>query len=176
MLASALNGSRRPQEAAPVYEGALGLARALGDGAPARAIAVASNNLASDLLKSASRSAAESALMRLAADAAHEYWLKCGDWMNDERALYLKAMVANALDDPNTALKQAERALAIIAEHGGEPIDETFLQLTRAEALKLTGDTEASERALAQADARAGAWDDEGLRSWYAAERARAAT
>ncbi|HXQ15130.1 MAG TPA: hypothetical protein VN814_10970 [Caulobacteraceae bacterium] len=174
MLASALIGSRRPREAAAIYEGALGLAQALGDGAPARAIAVASNNLASDLLEAASRSPAETALMRLAADTAHEYWLKCGDWMNDERALYLKAMVANALDDPNTALKHVERALAIIAENGGEPIDEAFLQLTRAQAFMLAGDTEASERALAQADAAAGTWDDEGLRSWYAAERARA--
>lgn len=64
--------------------------------------------------------------MRQAADAAHVYWLGCGDWTNDERALYLKAMVANAIDDPSTALRLAERALDIIAEHGGEQVDETF--------------------------------------------------
>jgi hypothetical protein len=173
MLAAALVGSRRPHEAAGVYEGALALARTLGAAAPARAIAVASNNLATDILERAERSAAETALMRQAADAAHEYWLRCGDWTNDERALYLKAMVANAVDDPSTALRLAERALDIIAEHGGEQVDETFLHLTRAHALKLAGDADASERALAEADAGAATWDEEGLRSWYAGERAR---
>ncbi|HLK24165.1 MAG TPA: hypothetical protein VKT30_05865 [Caulobacteraceae bacterium] len=173
MLAAALVGSGRPDDGAAVYGSALTLAEGLGEAAPARAIAVASNNLASDLLERADRSADESALMRRAAEAAHVYWLKCGDWTNDERALYLKAMVANVLGDPNTALAHADRALAIIAENGGEPVDETFLKLTRAHALSLLGEGAESDRALAQADSQAAAWDDESLRNWYAAERLR---
>jgi tetratricopeptide (TPR) repeat protein len=173
ILASALVGCSRSGEAAVLYEGALGLARRLSDRAPARAIAIASNNLATDLLESASRDADGAALMRLAADVAHEYWVKCGDWKNDERALYLKAMVANALGEPGVALQHVERALAIISENGAAPIDETFLYLTRAHALKLEGRIEASARALAVSDARVATWDQDRLKSWYADERRR---
>jgi hypothetical protein len=173
LLVAALVGSGRAEAALAVYSEALDLAQALGDAAPARAIAVASNNLASELLEQAARTPEETALMRIAADAAHAFWLRCGDWRNDERASYLEALVANAVGEPASALSHADDGLRTIAANGDAPIDQTFLQLAKAHALALLGEAGASAAELATADAAAGRWDDEGLVGWYAAERTR---
>jgi hypothetical protein len=173
MLVAALVGTSRAAEAAPVYTAALGLARTLGDAAPARAIAVASNNLASELVEQPSHTAAEDALMREAADAAHDFWRMCGDWTHDERARYLKALVANALGEPANAKRHADDALAIIAANSPRPIDQTFLTLARANARRRLGD-DGWRDDLAASDADAAGWDNDGLIHWHAEERARA--
>ena len=173
LLVAALVGCGRAEAALGVYRQALDLAQALGDAAPARAIAVASNNLASELLEAPTRTPEETALMRIAADAAHAFWLRCGDWRNHERASYLDALVANAVGEPASALRHADNGLDLIAANGEAPIDETFLRLARAHALALLGEDEASAVALKVADAAAAAWDDDGLQGWYAAERTR---
>src|SRR5580704_12843336 len=99
MLVAALVGCGRAAEGAAIYQGALELARTLGDAAPHRSIAVASNNLATELVEAESRTAAEAELMQRAAAASHEFWLKCGDWLNNARGHYLEALVANVLGD-----------------------------------------------------------------------------
>ncbi len=175
MLVAALVSAKRREEAAALYRAALALARAAADAAPHRAIAVASNNLASELVEAASRSPLEDELMKTAAAAAHEFWLECGTWVNEERALYLEALVANALGHPQEALAHADQALAIIAANGEEPVDAAFLGLARARALGLLGDPTGRTRELALADAVAQGWDDPGLKSWFADERAKAA-
>jgi hypothetical protein len=174
MLVAALVGSGRAREAAPVYAAALALAHSLGDAAPARAIAVASNNLASELVEQPTRAPDEEVLMRQAADAAHQYWLKAGDWTHDERARYLLALVANALGEPAAAIDQTNQALAIIAANGPRPVDVAFLTLARARAHHLSGDAGASTRDLAATDAIAATWDNPGWTLWHAEERARA--
>ena len=136
MLIAALVGSGRAGEAAALYDGALALARQAGNAAPARAIAAASNNLAAELVEAKTRSAAEDALMAAASDAAHEFWLRCGDWVNEEKALYLKALVANALGKSKAALAHADAALAIIEANGPRPSDAALLRLERAKALQ----------------------------------------
>jgi tetratricopeptide (TPR) repeat protein len=173
MLVAALVGSARAPEAAAVYAAALDLAQALGEAAPHRAVAVASNNLASELMEQPTRTPEEDALMVRAAEASHAFWLKCGDWKHDERGLYLKALVANVRGRPDEALSHVDAALAIIAANGEAPVDHTFLHLTAAHAHKLRGDAEAQARMLAVSDAAAAAWDDEGLRDWYDEERGR---
>ena len=173
MLVAALVGSGRASEASEIYGGALDLARTLDEAAPHRAIAIASNNLASELLEASSRTDAEAELMQHAAAAAHEFWLKCGDWLNDARGDYLEAMVANILGEPARGLEHADRALALIAANGGAAVDETFLHLTRAHALRLSGDEAGAAAELALSDDDAFGWDDDGLISWYAEERAR---
>ena len=174
MLVAALVGCGRADEGAAIYEGALALARALGDAALHRTIAVASNNLASELVESKSRSAAEAELMQRAAAAAHEFWLKCGNWLNDARAGYLEGLVANVLGDAPKALGHIDRALSLIAANGGAAVDETFLHLARAHALRLAGDETASAAELELSDDDAFGWDDDGLIAWYAEERGRA--
>ncbi len=166
-------GAGRAAEAAAIYEGALDLARGLEEAAPDRAIAVASNNLAMELLEAKSRTEAEAALMQRAAAASHEFWVKCGAWINDARGGYLEALVANVLGEPAAALAHADRALALIDANGGAAIDETFLHLARAHALKLAGDDEASMSELELCDNDADGWDDEGLVAWYVEERNR---
>ena len=173
MLVAALVGCGRAGEAAAIYQGALDLARTLGDAAPHRAIAVASNNLATELLEAPSRTDAEAELMQRAAKASHEFWLKCGDWLNDARGDYLEALVANVLEDPAKAVSHVDRALSLIAANGGAAVDETFLHLARAHALRLAGDDEASAAELERSDDDALGWDDDGLVAWYAEERAR---
>jgi hypothetical protein len=173
LLVAALVGVGRAAEASAIYVAALDLARRLGDAAPHRAIGVASNNLATDLLEAPSRTPDEAALMALAAEASHEFWLKCGAWEHDERGRYLRALVANVLGRPDEALGHVEAGLAIIAANGAAPIDETFLRLARAHALRLAGDGEASAAELAISDAAVASWKNPGLRSWYVEERAR---
>jgi hypothetical protein len=173
LLVAALIGSNRAEEASGIYDGALDLARALGDAAPHRAIAVASSNLATELLEATSRTEAEAGLMQRASAAGHEFWLKCGTWMNDARGDYLDALVANVIGDPVKAMAHIDRGLALIAANGGAPVDETFLHLARAHALRVAGDDEAAASELELSDSDAEGWDDEGLRSWYAEERAR---
>jgi hypothetical protein len=173
LLVAALVGDGRAGAAAPLYAAALDLARGLGDAAPARAIAVASNNLASDLLEAPARTPEEVAVMRQAADAAHAFWRQCGTWENEERALYLRALVANALGEPDAALAHARAALALIAAHEPQPIDEAFLHLAAAHAHALVGDAQARDAELAASDALAATWDDAGLIAWRAEERAR---
>jgi hypothetical protein len=173
MLVAALVGSGRAAEGAAIYQGSLELARTLGEAAPNRAIALASNNLATELLEAASRTDQEAELMQLAARASHEFWLKCGDWLNDARGEYLEALVANVLNHPAEALDHVERALRLIAANGGAAVDETFLHLARAHAFRLSGDLAASASELALSDDDAFGWDDDGLVSWYAEERAR---
>jgi hypothetical protein len=173
MLVAALVGSGRAVEGATIYQGGLDLARVLGDEAPSRAVAIASNNLATELLEAPSRTDEEAELMQVAAKAAHEFWLKCGAWTNDARADYLEALVANVLNRPSAALDHIDRALSLIAANGGAPVDETFLHLARAHALRLAGDIDASASELALSDDDALGWDDDGLVSWYAEERAR---
>jgi hypothetical protein len=111
--------------------------------------------------------------MREAADAAHEFWLECGDWTHDERARYLKALVANALGEPAAAIGHVDAALAIIAAHTPRPVDSAFLHLARARSHRLAGNAAASDRDLAISDAAAAGWDDPGLLTWHAEERAR---
>jgi hypothetical protein len=174
--ATALIGSKRVGEGAALYAVVLGLAEASGGKASDRAIAVASNNLASELVEQPSRTAAEDALMRRAAAAGLAFWRRCGTWVQEERALYLLALVANALGEPEDALKHIETSLGLIAANGEEPIDVTFLTLARANALARLGDAEGHRRELAAADADAAAWDNPGLKAWYAEERARIRT
>lgn len=173
LLVAALVGSGRAADASAIYEGALDLARGLGEAAPDRAIAVASNNLASELLEAKSRTDAEAALMQRAAAASHEFWRKCGNWLNDARGDYLEALVANVLGDHAAGLAHADRALALIAANGGAAIDETFLHLARAHALRLAADDEASAAELERCDSDAEGWDDAGLVAWYVEERNR---
>jgi len=173
LLVAALVGGKRAGEASAIYQGALELARALGDAAPSRAIAVASNNLATELLEAPSRTQAEAALMLRAATASHEFWLKCGNWLNDARGDYLDALVANVLGEFAKAMAHIDRAFALIAANGGAPVDETFLHLARAHARRLAGDEAAAASELELSDSDAEGWDDEGLTSWYAEERAR---
>lgn len=111
-----------------------------------------------------------SALVAGSAAALH-FWRRAGTWVQHERALYLRALVQNRIGEPAAARDACTEALAIIeANGGGEDIDRVFLQLQLAAALLRLKERAAGERLLAEAKAAAAAWDDAGLKSWFAEE------
>jgi hypothetical protein len=116
---------------------------------------------------------AEAALMLRAAEAALHFWRRHGTPVNQPRAHFLLALVHNKLGQGAPAQAHALAGLQLIASNEPAPVDETFLRLALAHALQLLGDAAASQQALADADAMAAAFEDEGLHTWYAQERAR---
>ena len=173
MLVDALIGAKSIRDAARLYRGALDLARRIKESALlGRSIAATSNNLSLGLYESA-RTQDEDALMRLAADTSFEYWRKYGNWINEELAYYLKALVANATGSPEIGLANADAGLAIIAASGVRPLDTARLHLARAMSFAFLADTNGGARAIAEADAAAAQLGATSLKEQYAKERAR---
>ena len=172
MLVAALVGCGRAGEAIPLFGAALELARGLGEAAPARAIAVASNNLGYDLAEEPARTPDEDAVMRLAAEAALEFWRQCGTWSNEANALALTARVANLLGEPDRALADVDAALAVIAAGGEAPAAAAILRVIRSVALGLKGDAAGQARELAEADSAAAALEDPDAKAFYDDQRA----
>ena len=164
-------GAGALDEGRVLYESALALARAHANPAALRSVAVASNNLASDLLARIDRTDAQDRLMRDAAHAAHEFWLKCGTPVNAARADYLLALVYNAVTQPDTARRHGARALALIEAQGDEKVDEAFTHLALANSARLLDDRPGYDRHLSRADGLAAPFDGAGLRQWFADER-----
>jgi hypothetical protein len=164
------------ERAASLYEEGLRAAAALPEGhAAERAIAITSNNLATELLEQSGRSPAQKALMASAAQAARTYWLRIGTWVNAERADYLLASVHAALGHAQEARTYAERGLETIRSGDEEqPVDEAFLHLARATACRDLGALQEQEASLARADELARGFDEAWLTSWFETERTKA--
>ncbi|MDP6954819.1 MAG: hypothetical protein QF599_02500 [Planctomycetota bacterium] len=140
-----------------------------------RTLAVCSNNMASALLEAEDRDCAQTDAMVQLAEAAREAWLEAGGWMEDERADYLLALVLAEAGNPTAGLMHAERGLATIAAHeaeGGEPVDQAFLNLARARALRALERPADQAAALETAQALAAEFSD-GLREWFDTELAK---
>ncbi|WP_287065169.1 hypothetical protein [Ramlibacter sp.] len=142
------------------------------------AVAACLNNLAGALQERAPADLRDpvlrGALLRCAAQA-HRFWARAGTWVQVERALYLRATVATALEDFDAALGFSREALALIAanEAGGpQPVDRAFLELEQAHACECLGQVEEGAAARLRADRLAAAFTDAGLQAWYAARRA----
>ena len=174
MLIGALVNSKRLVDAARLYRGAVALIEQM----PAadfldRTVAAVSNNLGWELYERASRSPDTDILMRLCADTSLKFWLKCGNWINEERALYFRTLVSNAVGDPESALADADKALAVIASQGQRPLDAALLHLARASALAALGDGSGKSCAIADADAAASTLTAADLQAQFASERAK---
>ena len=177
MLAGALVGSKRISDAARLYRSALDLVGQIRQSARLdRTIAAASNNLGWELYEKLSRTADEDALMQLCAEMSLEFWLKCGDWINEERALYFKALVSNATGSPQSGLEEANNALAVINSHGERPLDAALLHLARASSLAAIGDTNGSLGAIGDADVAASKLIAPSLKARFDAERSKVVT
>ena len=174
MVIGALVGSKRVGDAGHLYRSALGLVDEI---SPShlldRTIAAASNNLGWELYEMSSRSADEHSLMCLCAETSLKFWLKCGNWVNEERALYFRALVSNVTGSPQSALADADKALAVIHSQGERPLDAALLHLARASALAALGDKNGKSRAIADADAAASRLTAPELKAQFAAERAK---
>lgn len=168
LVTSALLGSKRLDEAVKVYDAALSLARAQDEKlACDQALAITSNNIASELSEKPERTEAEDALMLKAAEASKEFWIKCGTWVNEERGDYLLAIVHNRLNQPDKALEHAAKAIEIIQANGEEEVDEAFINLAMAKSFQLKDDREHYDQAMARAQELADEFKDEGLKTWF---------
>jgi hypothetical protein len=177
MLTGALVGSKRTSEAARLYRSSLDLVGQVQQSAVLdRTIAVASNNLGWELYENLSRTADEAALMKLCAETSHTFWLNCGDWISEERALYLKALVSIATGSPKSGLEDANRALSVINSHGERPLDAALLHLARARSLAALGDTDGRLQAIGDADAAASKLVAPNLKAQFDAERSKVIT
>jgi len=176
MLAEALAGARRTQEAGRIYRRALDVVDQIRP-SPLRdrTIAAASNNLAQELHELALRTPDDDALMRLAADTSLAFWLRCGNWINAERAHNLVALIANVTGDVEAGLAHADKALAIIAANGERPLDAALLHLARAVSLTALGDAKGRADAIRDADAAAAKLAATDLRAQFATGRAKVA-
>ncbi|MBV9908183.1 MAG: hypothetical protein JOY52_11515 [Hyphomicrobiales bacterium] len=177
MLAEALIGSKRAAEGTRIYRGALDLVDQIQPSALLdRTIAVASNNLGWELYETPSRAPDEDALMQLSAETSLKFWLKCGNWINAERAHYLNAVVANVARDFRSSLSHADAALGIIEQNGERPLDSALLHLVRGVSLAALGDADGAAQAIGRADAAASKLTSEDLKAQFTAERAKTAT
>jgi hypothetical protein len=171
-VAKAVLGAKRYAEGMALYQATVDLARANGETASDRTVAIVSNNLASELLELVERTSQEQDLMLNAAQISAEFWGRCGTWVNTERGLFLLALVHNAAAQPDIARSYGERALETIACNGEEKVDEAFIRLALADSFRLAGDWSAYERQLQDADGLASAFpDSEGLKSWFSDAR-----
>ncbi|HXP07917.1 MAG TPA: hypothetical protein VN828_05440 [Acidobacteriaceae bacterium] len=174
MLIDALISSARLAEAMRLYGSAVPLIEQIdSSNFLDRTVASVSNNLGWELYETTSRSPDMDALMQLCAETSLTFWLKCGNWVNEERALHFRALVSNVTGDPESALADADRALAVIDSRGQRPLDTALLHLTRASALAAIGDENGKSRAIADADAAASKLTAPDLRAQFASERAR---
>ena len=174
MLIDALISSARLAEAMRLYGSAVSLIEQIdSSNLLDRTVASVSNNLGWELYETTSRSPDMDALMQLCAETSLTFWLKCGNWVNEERALHFRALVSNVTSDPESALADADRALAVIDSRGQRPLDTALLHLTRASALAAIGDENGKSRAIADADAAALKLTAPDLRAQFASERAK---
>jgi hypothetical protein len=156
LVASALTGQRRIEEAGAALRAALDLVASHPTlpGDPAvRALAVTGNNLACELEARPSRTPEERALMLLAAQAGLDFWSIAGGWLEQERAHYRLAMSCLAAGDAERAGTHAARCQAIVEENGADPFESFFAHEVVARARHAAGDRagalEAAERAEA---------------------------
>lgn len=154
----------------PAWHGANGLDAAAG---------ALTNNLASDLAERPPgelRSAPLRQALDEAATLAQGFWQRAGQWVQHERAHYLRAIAANALGDAATAERQARAGLTLITsfdQAGQERVDQAFLRSELAHALSRQGQTAQAAVERVQADALADDFDDPELSAWYQRRLAR---
>ncbi len=181
-LAAALVGSGSLAQGAQLYSQVVELARKVGvELSCDRVLAVTSNNLAGELLATEQLSPQQCELMLVSANAALEFWRRCGTWLNEARGLYLLQNVYNALADYQAALACGEQALAMLTSEGqgAESVDEVFVLLSLAASQKRLGLSAQVQASLTQADALAAPWDkidDAGLLESFAEERRKVST
>jgi hypothetical protein len=114
--------------------------------------------------------------MAQGAELAQELWHRGGQWVQHERAHYLRALAANALGDAATAEAQARAGLVLLANFdsaGNEKVDEAFLRSELAHALVQLGRPADAQVERTLADATIEALADAGISEWYRSTVAR---
>jgi hypothetical protein len=128
MTASALASQNDIKRAGEYLERAHEIAKSkLAKNDPAnRGLAIAGNNLACALEEKSQLSHDESNLMIQAAYVGRKFWEIAGTWKEVERAEYRLAHAFLKADVLDKAFEHAEKCLAIVAQHGNEPLEVFF--------------------------------------------------
>lgn len=168
LLASALAGSGSIGEALDLVTTINQFGRGIDiDGAFNRSLAITNNNVASDLLGLSKLPNRSTTLMMDCAFAALFFWKRCGTWENEERALYLLALVHNRTKKFKQALEFTQQALEVIHSNGKDEIDQAFIRLAAARAHIGLDDLERYEIELLKADNLAKSSMDASLLAMY---------
>ena len=131
------------------------------------------NNVASGLLERPAADLQHPALREAlvqSAELALRVWQRAGTWVQHERALYLRAMVSNALGEHREARAHAQAALALLNEHDAahaEDVDRAFVELERWWACSRSRLAAEAADARTNADALAAEFKDAGLTAWF---------
>lgn len=139
------------------------------------------NNIANDLAErplADLRSPPLRMAMAEAATLAQGFWQRAGQWVQHERAHYLRALVANALGDAVEAELQARAGLVLLENFDHEQqerVDQAFLRSELAHALQRLGRPADAQVERAQAEALIEALDEEPISAWHARRMARQA-
>jgi hypothetical protein len=137
------------------------------------AFGVVTNNLASDLLDRPPIELDQPDLrtaLELTAEHAQRFWQRAGQWVDFERAHYLRALAANALGQGAQAAQHARSGLDVLDAHDGdhaEDVDRAFLELELAQGLLLSGQA-GNAAAQARAESLAARFGDASLEKWFA--------
>ena len=118
MAAATVLGQRDVARAGRLFRTAAGLAAALPAQDPGhRALAVAANNLATELCEQNELSGEVTALMLMAAEAGRHHWQIAGTWLNVARAEYRLSVCRRKAGDAAGAAVHALSCLAVLGEH-----------------------------------------------------------
>ena len=137
------------------------------------AAAAQCNNLASHLVDRPLADLAHPELrasLEHAAVCAQRLWQRAGNWVNHERACYLRALAASAQGDAAAALAHACDGLALLDANdldNAETVDRAFLGLEESFALHRLNRADEAAASRSKVDALATAFGDAGLRSWF---------
>jgi hypothetical protein len=172
LIASSLAGQKRTAEAAKALDEALRLA-GYGPGPKdpaARALAVAGNNLASDLELRETLADDERALMLKAAQVARDFWGIAGGWMEAERAEYRLAMSCIKAGLADRAAGHARECLRIVRENGSDAGELFFAHEAGARACVAAADGAGAAASTREAEAALTSITDDGFRDYCAGE------
>ena len=89
-------------------------------------LAMAGNNLASQLEEKDNRSAEDTSLMLYAAETARKFWEQAGTWLEVERAEYRLSQSHLAAGNIETAIRHAKFCLDICQENSADPMELFF--------------------------------------------------
>jgi hypothetical protein len=141
--------------------------------------AACANNLANGVLDRPAADLHDAALRAALAEGAERaqaLWQAAGTWVQQERALYLRALVSTALGEPHAARQHAIDGLALLDAQDSahsEDVDRAFFELERWNACMWLGHADEAQGAWSRAEALAAQFNDAGLTDWFEDRRQR---
>jgi tetratricopeptide (TPR) repeat protein len=139
------------------------------DDPAARALAVTSHNIAGEYRERPTLTDRERVLMLRAAETSVTYWKIAGTWVEEDRAEYYLALSHLKAGDGRTALRHAQRCLAIVEGNKGDEYETFFAHECVTRSHHAAGDAASARKSRDAMAALLPKIADDGSRT-YAAE------